>query len=190
MTLRNTRLRAEGKRSRGSATVRSEVLVMKRFALLLCALAALASPVMALDTPASTTPIAPAVSLGKPYAATLGDMIAFTMSQHMVVVKALDLNLLSPIMFTYDHDAQKIVVNIYGNPHSSNVFATSPAPVDQAKGSLEYFRGKVLPVLTSIVNKTYKTTLADSDLTLVYLDRTANMKEVLRLESDKYLVAE
>lgn len=54
---------------------------MKRFALVLCALAALASPVMALDTPAPTTQTLPAAVLSKPYPATMGDMIASTMTQ-------------------------------------------------------------------------------------------------------------
>lgn len=173
--------------------VRWEALVMKRFALVFCALAALASPALALDTPAPTTPTAPgAASLGKPYVVTLGDMIAFTMTQHMGPVRAMDSNIGSQMTFAYDHTSRKIVVYVYGDPHSSNVFGDSRSgvSVDQAKGSLEYFRSKVFPVLTTIVTKTYNVTLADSDLTLIYLDRTANMKEVLRREGDKYLVAE
>ena len=164
---------------------------MKRLTLVLCSLAALAAPVLAFDTMSSTGPAAPAASLGKPYAVTLGDMIAFTMSQHMVAVRAMDSNIASQIVFSYDHASQRIAVCVYGDPHSStSVFGSSLGSVDQAKGSLEYFRSKVFPVLTTIVRKTYNVTVAESDLTLIYFDRTANMKEVLRRESDRYLVAD
>jgi hypothetical protein len=94
----------------------------------------------------------------------------------------------SPVTFTYDHASRKIVVNVYGDPHSA--IGSSPASVDQAKQSLEYFRGKVFPVLADAVTKTYAVSINDSDLTLIYLDRTENMKEVLRRDSEKYVVAE
>ena len=162
---------------------------MKRLALVLCSLTALASPVIALDSPAPL-PAAPAASLGKPYAVTLGDMIAFTMTQHMAVVRAMDSNISSQVSFAYDHASQKIDVYVFGDPHASSAFGSSQGSVDHAKGSLEYFRSNILPVLATIVTKTYNVTIADSDLTLIYLDRTANMKEVLRRESNKYLVAE
>jgi hypothetical protein len=160
---------------------------MKRLGLVLCALGALATPVMALDTPTS---VAPAANLSKPYIATLGDMIAFTMSQQMAVVKVMDPRIVAPTTFTYDHTSQKIVVSVYRDPHASNIFGDSPpGSVDQAKSALEYFRARVFPALATIMTNTYNVTLSESDLTLVYLDRTANMKKVLRREGSKYLVS-
>lgn len=165
---------------------------MKRFTLVLCSVAALASPAKALDLPAPVSSAAQAASLGKPFVVTLGDMISSTMTQDMVVLRAVDSNISAPVTFAYDHTSQKIVVSVYGDPHSSDSFfvGSSPGSVDHAKGALEYFRSKTFPVLAALVTRTYNVTIADSDLTLIYLDRTANLKEVLRRESDKYLVSE
>jgi len=162
---------------------------MKRLVLVLCTHAVLATSAFALDTPAPA-PTSPAAILSKTYAVTLGDMIASTMTAQMPIVQALDTNVRSPITCTYDRTAQKIVATVYGNPNVTDVWGNSKGVVDQAKTSLEYFRAKVFPVLSTMVAKTYDVTVSESDLTLVYLDRTANMKEVLRREADKYLVSE
>lgn len=157
---------------------------MKILSLFLCALGVFAAPAIA-DTPSSQP--SQAVVLSTPYPATIGDMIAFTMTQNMSVVQALDSNVPSPIVCAFDHGTQKITVTIYGDPRT---WGRSPGRVDQAKFSLEYFRTKVFPLLAPIVTKTYNVALTDSDLTLIYLDRTAKMREVLRREADTYLVAE
>jgi hypothetical protein len=164
---------------------------MKRLTITLCALVVLATPALALDLPnAANTPAAPAAILSKPYVATLGDMIALTMTSHMTIVQTLDANVRSPITLTYDHTSRKIVATVYGDPHVTDAWGNSRGIVDQAKFSLEYFRTKVFPLLSGVITRTYNVTVSDSDLTLVYLDRTAAMKEVLRREADKYVVAE
>jgi hypothetical protein len=157
-----------------------EVLIMKRFALALCALAALASPAAALDTPTSVTPTLPVAVLNKPYAVMLGDMIALNITQTIPVLKAND-----PWAFTadvvakYDRESDKIRVSIFGTKTS----------VDEAKAGIEYFRGKVIPALAAQIMRSYHVTIDESDLTLVYITRF-NMHEVIRREGTKYLVAE
>lgn len=162
---------------------------MKRFALVLCALAALASPVMALDAPVSTDPTLPAAVLSKPYATTLGDAIASTMTQLVPVVKSNESFLWrvdGPVVIAYDHTSAKLVVSVFGD-HPIGGYG-SPGVVDKAKAALEYFRGKAFPVIATCIGQSYGVSLNDADLTLVYLDR-ATMKEVLRREGGKYLVS-
>ena len=165
---------------------------MKRFALVLFATAALAAPALALDPPSqATTPQLPTAVLSKPYAATLGDMIANTMAQYAQVEKARgDADLRGPggwngidpsIVVTYDHDTNKLVLSLYGN--------VGEHPVDQARTTLETFRTRCLPVLAWAVANTYHVGIAENDITLVFCNR-ATMKEVIRREEAKYLVAD
>lgn len=162
---------------------------MKRFALVLCALAALTTPVMAIDTPAPTASTLPAAMLNRPYATSLGDAIASTMTQLVPVVKSnasFQWGVDGPVVIIYDHASAKLVVTVFGDPPMGGY--GSPGVVDKAKAVLEYFRGKAFPVIATWVGQSYGVTLNDVDLTLVYLNR-ATMKEVLRREGTKYLVS-
>jgi hypothetical protein len=163
---------------------------MSRSALVPCALAVIFPALTALNTAAPAAVAAPAANLSRPYVLALGDMMAFTMSQQLAVVKSVDLSPLPPITFNYDATSRKIVVSVYGDPHGATLYKSAQASVHQAEFSLEYFRGKVFPVLAEMVGKTYGVSPTDSDLTLIYFDRTSNMKEVIRRESDRYLVAQ
>lgn len=159
---------------------------MKRFALALCALAAFASSAAALDTPAPAAPTQPVAVLNKPYAVTLGDMIAFTISQYPAVQKHKEpwgTNGLTEASFTtrYDHDSNKIVMAIFG--------FVGDTPVDQAKKSLEGFRTRYLPLLKAAVADAYHVTLNDSDLVIDFYNWDTR-KPVLRRDGDKYLVSE
>ena len=151
---------------------------MKRLLVILSTLAVIASPAFAIDTPAPSTPALPAPVLTKPYAITLGDMLAMCITQTMPVLKS-PWGFDADAMASYDHQSGKIQVTIYG----------SRVSVDEAKGSMEFFRSKVLPPLLVQVAKSYHVGLDESSLTIIYVTKTT-MHEVIRRESDKYLVAE
>ena len=162
---------------------------MKQLAFVLCSLAALASPVLALDTPAPATATLPAAVLSRPYATTLGDAIASTMTQLVPVVKSnasFHWRVDGPVVVTYDHTAAKLVVSVFGDPPSGGY--GSPGVVDKAKAALEYFRGQAFPVIATCIGQSYGVSLNDADLTLVYFNR-GTMKEVIRREGTKYLVS-
>jgi hypothetical protein len=193
----------EGLRSPGGATgllhgtelsqkagVFKEVFPMKRFALVLCTLGALASAAMAADNQAATPATLPAAVLTKPYTVMLGDMLASAMTQLVPVVKASESfqwRIDGQVVITYDHTSSKLVVSVFADPPIGGYGA--PGVVDKAKASLEYFRGKVFPVIATSVGQTYGVSLNDTDLTLVYFNR-GTMKEVIRREGAKYLVSE
>ncbi len=149
---------------------------MKRLVLTLCALAALASSAAALDTPAPTARTWPAV-LSKPYAVTLGDMIAFCITQSMPVLKG-PADYDAGVIASYDHAGGKILVTIFGGRTS----------VDEAKVSMETFRTKVVPLLSAEVSKSYHVALDESALTIIYVTGPT-MHEVIRREGTKYLVS-
>ncbi len=162
---------------------------MKRLGLVLFVLGALATPVMALDSPAPAPPTLPTAILSRPYATTLGDAIASTMTQLVPVVKSNALFLWrvdGPVVITYDHTSAKLVVSVFGDPPSGGY--GSPGVVDKAKAALEYFRGQVFPMIATCIGQSYGVGLNDADLTLVYVNR-ATMKEVLRREGSKYVVS-
>jgi hypothetical protein len=164
---------------------------MKRFALILLAAAFCVTPAVAQTPSTSETPAAPRAILTTPYAATLGDMIALTMSAGMPIVKATISGVDAPVIFAYDRGSQKIVVSVYGDPVQSDIFGNSTGgPVDRAKGALEFFRSKAFPLLGSLVSQTFNVSLSESDLTLVYLNRKNSNREVIRREGNRYLVAD
>ena len=61
--------------------------------------------------------------------------------------------------------------------------------MDQARTTLDAFRARFLPVLAWAVANSYHVGIAENDITLVFCNRVT-MKEVLRREGAKYLVAE
>jgi len=156
---------------------------MKRFAFALLALAALASPALALDTPAAAMPTA---NLATPYAVTLGDMIAYTISQYPAVEKHKEpwgTNGLSEATFTthFDHDSNKIVIEIFGY--------AGDTPVDQAKKSIDGFRSRYIPLFKTAVSNAYHVTLNESDLVIDFYDFNT-WRSVIRRDGDKYVVAD
>ena len=117
---------------------------MKGIVYLVCAITVLASPALALDTPASIAPALPAAMLSKPYPSTLGDMIASTMGQLLPVAKERDSwgwGIDGPVVVRYDRNTSKLVVSVYGIPPSSS----GTGLVDKAKSSLEIFGPKYSP---------------------------------------------
>lgn len=158
---------------------------MKRLVLVLLGAVGLAVPALALDTPAPA-PTSPTANLAKPYTVTLGDMIAFTISQYPAVQKHKEpwgTNGLTEASFTtrYDHDSNKIVIEIFG--FSGNT------PVDQAKKSVEGFRTRYVPLFRAAVNNAYHVNLSDSDLVIDFIDWDTR-RPVIRRDGDKYLVSE
>ena len=151
---------------------------MKRRVLVLCTLVALATPAFALDTPAPSAPTLPAAVLTKPYAVTLGDMLAICITQTMPVLKS-PWGFDADVLANYDHESGKIQITIYGSRTS----------VDEAKVTVESFRSKVLPLMFARVSKSYHVGLDESALTVIYVTK-ATMREVIRRESEKYLVSE
>ena len=151
---------------------------MKPFVLVLCAVAAFASLADAQDSPVPAASKLPTAVLSKPYAVTLGDMLSLCITQTMPVLK-------DPWGFNadataiYDREDDKIRVTIFGTRTS----------VDEAKASMEQFRTKVIPLLAAQVAKSYRLTLDESALSLIYVTR-ATMHEVIRREGAKYVVAE
>jgi hypothetical protein len=158
---------------------------MKPLVLALLAVCATVAPAIAADAPAqaNATPQLPTAVLSKPYAATLGDMIASTMSQYAQVQKSREgwSGSDAAVVVMYNHDTNKLVLSLYGNVGST--------PVDQARTALDNFRSRSLPILAWAVANTYHVGIAENDVTLVFWNR-ATMKEILRREDAKYLVAD
>jgi hypothetical protein len=131
------------------------------------------------QTTAQSTLAKPTASLATPYPTTLGDMVARTMTEYMPVVQAMNpWNLSTPVVVAFDQQSQHLIVSVFGSRSS----------VDDAKAALEYFRSKVLPVTAAFVAQRHQATITDADLVLVYYDRTQGPKEIIRRESEKYVV--
>lgn len=109
---------------------------------------------------------------------TQGDMIALTLTEFMPVVRAMNPSFDAPVVAAYDPAAGKIVVSVYG-AHSS---------VDEAKATLEVFNRSVFPALANAVRRDLRVSIEESDLTVVYFDRTHDLREVIRRQGGQYVV--
>ena len=148
---------------------------------LLVALAALALPLVAQAQTSPATTGAPTLAhalLSKPYPMTQGDMVALTMTEYMPLAKAMNWGFDATVVACYDHPSGKIDVSVYGVRSS----------VDEAKAALEYFLHTVFPVLGNAVSQNLRVRLEETDLTLVYYDRTHESREIVRRFDGKYIV--
>ena len=129
------------------------------------------------QTPADTAATEyPRATLSKVYAPTLGEMVAQTITQTLVVLKPID----APILAAYDRQEKKIELAVMGSRGS----------VDSARQTLDELRVKGYPLIAYFVGVTYHVSVDDTDVTLVYLNRYDNYKEVVRRENGRYVVPE
>lgn len=113
--------------------------------------------------------------LSKPYTPVLGEMIASTVSGVLATAKASE----SPLSVAYDKQLGKIVVVMMGT-HGS---------VDGAKSAVDNFRKNAMPVIADAIAKQYAVALdEDSQLLLVYQNRSKAYAEVVRRENGQYVV--
>lgn len=141
--------------------------------------ALLTLPLTAQAQSLSATPTAPHATLSKPCPTTQGDMVALMLTEFMPVARAMNpWSIDAPVVAAYDPAAGKIVVSVYGARSS----------VDEAKAALEYFNRSVFPVLASAVQRSLRVSIEESDLTVVYFDRTHDLREVIRRQGGQYVV--
>lgn len=149
---------------------------MKRAAIVLLLLALSSTKATAqseVDTSATELPRA---VLSKVYAPTLGEMVAQTITQVLVVFKPID----APMLAVYDKGMKKVELSVMGGRNS----------VDGAKQSLDELREKGYPLIALVVGQTYHVSIDDADITLVYVNRLDSYKEVVRRENGRYVVPE
>jgi len=114
----------------------------------------------------------PRATLSKPYAATLGDLIALNTSELITSFKSMSD---APTIAIYDRDAKKIVIIQYGSRSS----------LDGAKKGIDDMR-KSMGSIMQIVGGVYKVTIAEADFGYIY---SHDGKELVRWEDGKYTVA-
>jgi len=126
--------------------------------------------VVAQDKKAISKPV-----LSKPHTAVLGEMIASTVSGVLATAKASD----SPLTVAYDRGSEKVVIVMMGT-HGS---------VDGAKAACETFRKNAMPLVEGVISAQYGVDLDEqSQVVLVYQNRSKANAEVIRRENGQYLV--
>ena len=127
------------------------------------------------------------VRLSSPYPIVAGEMAAIVMNSNLPAARAEAQGLDAVIMCSYDRLAAKVVVSIYGD-QSSRYFGALRPP-DRAKAALDYFRTKLLPLLKVRAALAQEICPSESELRLVYFNTFGGIREVVRWDDGKYLVA-
>ena len=143
-----------------------------------------------IGTNAATSPESVSVSpiqLSSAYPLVAGDMAAIAMSSNLPAARVVAPGLDAAIAFGYDRSAGKVVVSIYGDLNTKYFGALRP--VDRAKAALDYFRTQLFPILKNRAEVAHEISPSESELRLVYFDTLGELREIIRWEDGKYLVA-
>jgi hypothetical protein len=114
----------------------------------------------------------PPAVLSKTYNVTLGQMIAVSSTTILQTLKPID----APMMAMFD--GKKIEIWVLG--------ARSTA--DGAQETLEKFQEKAWPPLVAMIQGLYGVKLSDQQVTVIYRNRDADNREVMRRENGQYFV--
>jgi len=114
----------------------------------------------------------PPVALGKPYAATLGQMIAASATTILQTFKPID----APMMAIFN--GEKIEIWVLGVRSSPN----------GAQETLENFQERAWPPMVAMIQGLYGVKLNDQQVVVIYRNRGADIKEVMRRENGRYVV--
>ena len=114
----------------------------------------------------------PPVALNKPYAVTLGQMIAGSATTFLQTLRPID----APMMAIYN--GKKIEIWVLG------VRSTS----EGAQETLEKFQDKAWPPLVAMIQGLYGVKLNDQQVVVVYRNRDDEIQEVMRRENGRYIV--
>jgi hypothetical protein len=129
--------------------------------------------------PSDTPPVSRtkgAEQLSRPYNPTVGEIIAADLFQVLVGMRPID----SFTMVSYDKGSRTIVLSILGTESS----------VDRAKRSIEELRAKAVDPLLYRVEVAHGIRLEDADISIRYLNRTQEYREVVRREGGKYFIGD
>ena len=135
------------------------------------ALAALGIALVSATGRAEDAHRSPAV-LSKPYAVTLGQMIAASATTILQTLRPID----APMMAIFN--GEKIEIWVLGA-------RSSP---DGAKETLEKFQERAWPPLVAMIQGLYGVKLNDQQVTVIYRNRDADINEVIRRENGRYHV--
>ena len=123
--------------------------------------------------PKSSSPLA------QPYAMTMGDVAALSMTAYASVIRATSGGYDAPVIVTFNRETQQLVIRIFG----------ARSGLEEAKSSVNRFRNEVQPMLTAYVAVMTGVQIDDSQISLAYLDRNQT-KEIVRYEGGRYVVSQ
>ena len=135
------------------------------------ALAALGFVLVSATGQAAVAHRPPAV-LNQTYAVTLGQMIAVSATTILQTFKPID----APMMAIFN--GEKIEIWVLG----------ARSTPDGARETLHKFQEKAWPTLVAMIQGLYGVKLNDQQVVVIYRNREADIKEVMRLENGQYVV--
>jgi len=116
----------------------------------------------------------PKTTLASAYTPVLGEFVALAASNLLGAMKPVD----APILVSFDRDEKVLEAAIFGARSS----------VDGAKEVLEEFRQSGVPLIQFVASEQYGITIAENEITLIYLNRTAGYAVVLSREKGQYII--
>lgn len=114
----------------------------------------------------------PPADLSKTYAVTLGQMVAASATTILQTLRPID----APMMAIFN--GEKIEIWVLGVRSTPN----------GAKETLETFQEKGWPPLVAMIQGLYGVKLKDQQVVVIYRNREAEIKEVMRRENGQYVV--
>jgi hypothetical protein len=117
---------------------------------------------------------------------TVGDLAALAMAQQLPAARVMAPGIDLPITFGYDRHERKLVVSIYAE---NSRYCRDKRPIECAEYSLEYFRKEAFPVLLRMAAVNHQPAPRESDLRLIYFDTSHDLREIVRWEEGRYVVA-
>ncbi len=114
--------------------------------------------------------------LARPYAPTVGEMVASDMGQLLMATRPLGPD--TQLMAHYAKDSKKLVVSILGPTQTA----------DDAKAAIEFLRKQAWEPMEYRAELMFGLKLQDADVTIRYLDRGKDYEEIIRRENAKYVI--
>lgn len=114
--------------------------------------------------------------LARAYAPAVGELIASDLGQLLAATRPLGADVQT--MAHYTKDARRLVVSILGPTQTA----------DEAKAAIEYLRKQAWEPMEYRTELLFGIKLQDADVTIRYLDKGKDYKELIRRENGKYVI--